>query len=122
MKEVIALPEMCIVDIAACNVTDYVYVLDQDKLLLSASIVRIKRDDKHRIDVEPWISGLCFSVDHMSVSLEGNLIIISSPSVDHRKTVSIFDTNVSNMLTVVSPCGVVSPCRQMFLCSAILEV
>src|SRR5688572_13896695 len=80
VKDTIALPGIRPADIAACNLTNCVYVLEQHReLLYCSSIFRTTRDEEHQWNVQTWISDLSFSVPYICVSAKGNLIIISTP-------------------------------------------
>lgn len=96
-------------DMAACNVTDCIYALEQHLDARGSSIFRIKRDERHQSHVQTWISDLSYSFPYMNVSAEGRLIIISpllSPEGLRcgNDEVSIFDTNGSlQRVVVLSP-------------------
>lgn len=96
VKHVFVLPRIKPADIAACNVTGCFYVLEQHREPIATFIFRITRVDKHYIHVRTWIRDRSSSVDCISVSAEGNLIIISTQRGHLASTaVSVFNLNGS---------------------------
>ena len=79
VKDVIPLPRISPVDMAACSVSNCVYILDRERYC--PSIFRIAKDEDHHFKMSPWIYDLRLKVSNrgpISVSANGNLIILSS--------------------------------------------
>lgn len=95
LKDVFALPgiDLRLGGVAACSVTNCFYVREQYMDTRTSSIFRIKRDDKHPLHVQTWITCLSFSFGYMSVSAEGSLLIISKSEGFYCDAVSIYDTS-----------------------------
>ena len=105
VRDVIVVPDLGtqqhMRNIAACNVTDYVYVLVDDSDTISSSIVRIQRDEQRRHHFQTWITDISYSAGDMSVSIKGRLLIIHFPPAVHTKAISIFNLDGSLQRHVV---------------------
>ena len=75
LKETIPLPVTEVRFMAGCNVSNCVYVCVETGA--SFEIVRIAKDEEHKFKVSPWKTDFGWSIDLMTVSANGNLIIFS---------------------------------------------
>lgn len=89
---VIALPGITSV-MTACSVSNCLYVLAKDKELPRSSVLRISRDEGHQFNIQTFMSDLSCSIYYMTVSAEGNLIIVSKTEGTDSEIVSIYCPN-----------------------------
>ena len=75
VKDVIELPGISPVEIAGCSASNCVYVLNEESHC--HSVLRITKEEEHQFNISPWISDLRLPISSISVSSNGNLVILS---------------------------------------------
>lgn len=74
---VIAMPGIRPIDIAACNVSNCLYVHGRNEESHEDSILRITREEDNQFKIHTWISDLRCVIFYMNVSTKGTLIVHS---------------------------------------------
>lgn len=90
VKDVIPLPGISPFDIAACAVSNCVYVLTEESKC--HSVLRITKDEEHKFSISPWISDLRQSCNlpKICVSANGSLLVLTQQDKPSPAVVSIY--------------------------------
>ena len=91
VKDVIQLPRRNAKAIAACSVSNCLYVLYMDNP--GITMLRITKDEEHQFNISPWISDHKLSDANISVTANGSLIIASNLQRGRPVLVSIYNAD-----------------------------
>src|SRR6218665_283735 len=93
VKDVIPLPRLRAKIVAACSVSNYLYVLSSKRH--RCSIVRVGKDGEHWSAVTPLISGIYLEEPTLSVTDSGSLITSGQQTSNDLPVISVWDANGS---------------------------
>ena len=91
VKDVIPLVGILPVDMAACNVSNCLYVLRKETHC--RSVLRITRNEEQQFNVFPLITDLSLSLSDVGlfVSVNGSILILSPQIIPNPSAVSVYD-------------------------------
>lgn len=78
-------------DIAGCSVSDCVYALGYREGILGGAMFRITKDEEHKFNISPFINDIGQASYSISVSTNGNLMILYDRRELNPARVSIYD-------------------------------
>lgn len=102
LKEVNTTPVTHLLDVAGCSLSDCVHVLGFSKGILCSSVFRITKDEEQQLSISPWIDDVGMP-SSISVSTNGNQMVLYRPRAPNPPSVSIYDSNACLQHRMLSP-------------------
>lgn len=91
VHDVIPLPGILPVDMTACNVSNCVYLLKQERNCFS--VLRITKTENVPFIVSPWIRDLKLDISSIFVSSKGNVLLLSVKKGQDSSAVSTYNVD-----------------------------